>query len=178
MLQLNSVVTRSLATSLGRFTSATPTSNLAGRLIFVRDTVALPADMSPTNLRAYFEQFMLNEALSTTNSNYLGSAIVGNSYSYYANTVTMNSLAITPNPDIAGGTIGSVVYTVANGTGAPFSDASVNGFSRAWQLTMFITDSISTIDSPKMVVFDNQLTISPSSYPTVQNITISMVSAS
>ena len=178
MLQLNSVVTRSLATSLGRFTSATSTSNLAGRLIFVRDTVPLPTSMSPSSLQAYFAQFMVNESGSTTNSNYLGSAVVGNSYSYYANTITMNSLAITPNANIAGGTIGSVVYTVANGTGAPVLDTSVNVFSRAWQLTMFITDSISTVDSPKMVVFDNQLTISPSSYPTVQNITISMVSAS
>lgn len=178
MLQLNSVVTRSLATSLGRFTSATPTSNVAGRLIFVRDTVALPTDMSPTSLAAYFEQFMVNEAGQSTNSNYLGSAIVGSSYSYYANTITMNALPITPNANIVGGTIGSVVYTVANGTGAPFADTSIAGFTKAWQLTMFITDSLSTVEDPKMVVFDNQLTISPSSYPTVQNITISMVSAS
>lgn len=175
-LQLNDIITRSLVTSLGRYNGTNPTSTNTGRLIFVKDTVPIPTNMNKVNLEAYFSQFMTHQAGTSTNTNYLGSALVSSSYSYFGNSITMNSLVITPNPDIAGGTVGSVVLVRAADSGAPVPLNDIR-FFKVCESTFFITDSISLIDEQKMVILDNQYEITPTSYPTVQSVTISLISA-
>lgn len=161
MLQLNSALTKTLANNIARF-------GTSARLIFVKDTVAIPADLSTSALDAYFQSFML----SSNASNYLGSvAITG--YQNFNNTIIYGVASANA---LQTGTVGSVVCVYATSTGAPVASTSSTGYLNARNRCFFITDSISTIDDPKTVVIDSLALTSGVAFQHYST-TISMVSA-
>lgn len=160
-LQLNSVLSKNLAVNFARF-------NTSARLILVKDTVAIPTEMTATALDTYFQSFML-----TANAdNYLGSVTIS-AYQNFNNTIVFGTASATA---LKTGNIGSVVCVHTSSTGAPVASTTSTGYINARNRCLFITDSISLLDDPKMVVLDSLSTTSGSTIQ-VLSTTISMVSA-
>lgn len=162
-LQLNSAVTKALATNFGRLGTSC-------RIIFVKDTVNVPTDLNATSIAAYFDSFML----SAFADNYLGSVTISG-YQQFNNTITFSTaLGTTP---LKTGTVGSVVFTHSTNTAAPVELTSSSGYIYAKDHWFCITDSIGTADDPKMVVVgDKNLTAGGTSI-NFMSATISMVSS-
>lgn len=161
MLQLNSTLTKSLAINIARL-------GTSARLIFVKDTVAIPTDLTTASLDAYFQSFML----TGNAANYLGSVTI-TGYQNFNNTIIYGTSSANA---LQTGTVGSVVCVHATSTGAPVATTSASGYLNARNRCFFITDSLSTIDDPKTVVMDS-LTLTSGVAFQHYSTTISMVSA-
>lgn len=162
-LQLNSAVTKALATNFGRLGTSC-------RIIFVKDTVAIPTSLSAAALSAYFDSFML-----TANAdNYLGSVTISG-YQQFNNTITF-STAVGTTP-LKTGTIGSAVITHSTSTGAPVALTTSSGYEIAKEWCFCITDSIGTADDPKMIVLGDKNLTAGGTTINFMSATISMVSS-
>lgn len=160
-LQLNSILTKSLATNYTRL-------GTSARLIFVKNTVAIPTALTTAQLDTYFQSFML----TANAANYLGSVTVS-AYQNFNNTIIIGAGSATA---LQSGTVGSVVLVHSSSTGAPTSSTANSAYENARYRNFFITDSISLIDDPKVVVMDS-LTLTAGSTFQHLSTTISMVSA-
>lgn len=161
-LQLNSMVTKSLATVFTRY----GTTN--ARLIFVKDTVAFPTNLTTAALDAYFQSFML----TTNSANYLGSFVVS-AYQNFNNTIILGAGSASA---LQTGTVGSVVLVHSSATAAPTASTSNSAYINARQRCFFLTDSVSLIDDPKVTVLENLSFTAGSTFNHLST-TISMVSA-
>ncbi len=160
-LQLNSNLTKSLAVNFARLGSS-------ARLILVSNAVPVPTDMSSTNFTNYLNSFML-----TANAqNYLGSVVVAG-YQNFNNSIVFGSA--TANA-LQTGTVGSIFCCHATSTGAPVANSSATGYINAANFCFFITDSVSIIDEPKMVVLGSMATTAGQQINHLST-TISMVSS-
>ena len=162
-LQLNSELTKALAINFSRL------GTTQCRLIFVKDTVALPTDTTDTQLSAYFSSFML----TGVQDNYLGSVTI-TGYQNFINTIVFGSGS---GVALKSGTIGSVVCVHSTSTGAPVASTTAAGFINARHRCMFIHDSLSTVEDPKTTVMDS-LTLTQGQVFNHLSTTVSMVSAS
>lgn len=160
-LQLNSILTKSLATNYTRL-------GTSARLIFVKNTVAIPTALTTAQLDTYFQSFML----TANAANYLGSVTVS-AYQNFNNTIIIGAGSATA---LQSGTVGSVVLVHSSSTGVPTSSTANSAYENARYRNFFITDSISLIDDPKVVVLDS-LTLTAGSTFQHLSTTISMVSA-
>lgn len=160
-LQLNQILTKSLATNFTRL-------GTNARLIFVKNTVAIPTALTTAQLDTYFQSFML----TANAANYLGSVTIS-AYQNFNNTIVLGSASASA---LQSGTIGSVVMVHSSSTGAPVANTSASGYTNSRYRCFFITDSISLLDDPLMVVVD-KLTLTAGSTFQHLSTTISMVSA-
>lgn len=161
-LQLNSILTKSLVTSLVRY------GTTSARIILVSNAVPIPTAMTTAQLDTYFQSFML----TTNTANYLGSFTIS-AYQNFNNTIIIGSGSATA---LQSGTVGSIVLTNSSSTAAPVANTSATGYINARNRAFFITDSISTVDDPQVCVLDN-LTLTAGSTFQHFSTTISMVSA-
>lgn len=162
-LQLNAQLTKALAINFSRL------GTTQCRLIFVKDTVTFPANTTSAELDAYFESFMLTAGAD----NYLGSIAITD-YQNFNNTIVFGTGSGTA---LKTGTIGSVVCVHSSSTGAPVANTSASGYVNSRHRAMFIHNSLSLVDDPKITVMAALTTTQGATFNHLST-TISMVSAS
>jgi hypothetical protein len=96
-LQLNSILTKSLVTSLVRY------GTTSARIILISNAVPIPTDMTTAQLDTYFQSFML----TANTANYLGSFTIS-AYQNFNNTIVIGTGSATA---LQSGTVGSIVLT-------------------------------------------------------------------